>query len=341
MRRAPGVLRDVLQMPEHAIKIGRLAGITAFNRTSESNQAFNSVMRPARPPLMNRMPPDIYVFGGKNDGSSALATAERFSIVSGQWQTLPPMPTRRYGCAAAALSGCLYVVGGHDGKQVLHVAERYSPVRGEWERLPPMPTARSRCAAASLHGLLYVVGGIHARRCSRDRITAAERFDPCRCAWEHMPPMPLAPLGCAAAVLSQKLCVIGVDTENKMAVQCLDPRTLRWDPMFPVPKQRFGCAAASVAGVLYVVGGHDGQQAVAAAERYNAQHGTWEPMPSMATARHGSAAACATGELFVIGGDDGRSLGMVERFDPAVGVWQILPQLPTGRFGCAAAAVWA
>merc|ERR1712032_517965 len=122
-------------------------------------KAHHAVMGGLLHRLASKMPPDVYVFGGKDDASPALATVEQLSLDTREWQALPSMPTPRYGCAAAALAGWLYVVGGHDGKNTLAVAERFDIVAGTWEILEPMSTARSRCSAATAQGMLYVVGG--------------------------------------------------------------------------------------------------------------------------------------------------------------------------------------
>merc|ERR1719210_2967155 len=139
--------------------LGSAMGVTTACRLSETSCAHGAGVCSCIPLLQRSMPPDVYVFGGKNDASLALATAERFSPSLGEWQTLRSMHTPRYGCAAAALHGQLYVVGGHDGHNVLASAERFNPLLDLWEPLPPMPTARFRCAAAAVNGMLYVIGG--------------------------------------------------------------------------------------------------------------------------------------------------------------------------------------
>jgi len=338
-RRATGVFRVMLQASELALALGTATGVSTARRLCEVSKAHGSNMRTVMPTLCRKLPPEVFVFGGKNDSSVALATAECFSVGSGKWRPLPPMPTARYGCASAALDGLLYVVGGHDGKKVLPVAERFHPATSRWECLPPMPTARSRCAAASVRGMLYVIGG----RDSRQRVTSAECFDPSVGQWQWLPPMPLAPLGCAAAALKGKLYVVGVDDQREMAVESFDPYAFQWHGLPPqprTPKQRFGCAAATVSSALHVVGGHDGQQPVATMERFSISSGLWETLPQLPTPRHGCAATAIAGVLYVVGGDDTRSLTAAERYDPKLKRWETMPPLPTGRFGCAAASAW-
>lgn len=342
-RRAPSVLKKVLEVKELSSSIGLAAGTYASMRLSETSRSYGTSIRSCLPEIARRLPPHVYVVGGKNDGSNALATVECYSHDTGKWGSLPPMTTGRYGCAAAAVGGFLYVAGGHDGIKALSSVERFDPNTGRWESMPPMPTARSRCAAAAVEGKLHIIGGRDSRNSSAAPPT--ECFDPKLEVWEVLPSTPLAALGCTVAKLNGALYVVGVNSDCRdMAVACFEPETARWCAMPSVPRQRIGCAAAGIDGSVYVAGGHDGLMAVATIERFNPSSGFtgfWEPLPDAPTARHGCAAVAAAGQLYIVGGDDGRSLAAVERYNPATQVWESLPPLPTGRFGCAAAAMWA
>lgn len=156
----------------------------------------------------------LYVLGGEHGVSPAaprgtfgqsLATAERFCPATGIWETLPPMPTARYGCAAAAVNGVLYVFGGERGAgQSRATVERLDPSVPRWDTLTPMPTARSWCACVAAMGLLYVFGG--SRGDGRTRgggrsLATAERFDPSTGRWELLPPMQTPRSVCSGAVV--------------------------------------------------------------------------------------------------------------------------------------------
>lgn len=184
LRRAPEVFRKVLETPELAAALGESTGVSTARRMREVSKLHAAAIGPAIRVLERKFPPEVYVFGGKNNTQLALATVERLNPRTMRWDSLPPMRSARYGCAAAALNGRLYVVGGHNGTEVVASVERFNPMRGVWERVPPMMTARSRCAASAARGLLYVIGG----RGKSIRITAAERFDPVAWRWEELPP---------------------------------------------------------------------------------------------------------------------------------------------------------
>eukprot|EP00957_Ditylum_brightwellii_P010827 820511-Ditylum_brightwellii.AAC.1 len=82
-----------------------------------------------------------------------------YSPISGKWTSLPPMQTKRNGCAAVSIGGKICVMGGHDGKNNLTSVEVYSPTSRKWKSLPPMQTKRSHCAAVSIGEQICVMGG--------------------------------------------------------------------------------------------------------------------------------------------------------------------------------------
>lgn len=338
-----GPFLDALHLPGLASALGKVAGFLAARKVAELSRSHSMAMAECLPHLARAMPPDVYVFGGKNDDAPALITAERLCIATGEWQALPGMLKPRYGCAAASLRGHLYVFGGNDGRQTLDSVERFDVAANAWERLPPMLEERSRCGAASLLGMLYVCGG--------QRTTTCERFDVDRSSWEEMPPMHMMDLlGCSAAELRGRLCVVGAAANQQMTVALFDPWEMQWDEMPPPCSRRFGCATAVAAGMIYVFGGHDGREAVGLVEVFDPTNGRWRLDSSLVpTPRHGSAAVSVADVVYLAGGDDGKppsdsdggaSLAWVERYFPATGSWEVLPPLPTGRFGCAVAASW-
>jgi hypothetical protein len=91
----------------------------------------------------------VYVIGG-NDGTTSLKSVECYSPVTGQWQAVPEMNSRRQGCGVTCADGLLYAVGGHDGKAFLASAEVYDPATREWQNLPKMNVPRSGCGAATV-----------------------------------------------------------------------------------------------------------------------------------------------------------------------------------------------
>eukprot|EP00913_Durusdinium_trenchii_P022384 g21028.t1 len=101
-----------------------------------------------------------------------LKTSRRFAAggatATVRWSRLPPMPTARLGCFAAAARSSVYVAGGHAGRgRALAIIERFDVAEYFWELLTNMPSARlgavslcwqpSQLRGRDLH--LYIFGG--------------------------------------------------------------------------------------------------------------------------------------------------------------------------------------
>merc|ERR1711948_167590 len=106
-----------------------------------------------------------------NNSRENLSAVERFNPESGRWEDIPPMNSRRFGAAGAAVGGCFYMAGGNDGGGRLNTAERL--VLGSaprWEALPTMRVQRFGSVAASLAGCFVMCGG--------EDLSTVEKFDP-------------------------------------------------------------------------------------------------------------------------------------------------------------------
>jgi len=358
-RRAPSVLRDVLQTRELASAIAAFAGVAALRQATVVSREHGIGLHGVMQVLLKDAAKDIFIVGGKNDSLPALDTLERYSPIQGRWCALTPLPTPRYGCAAATLHGSVYVIGGDDGRSVLGTVDRFDPQSASWEQRPPMPAPRSRCAAAVVEGVVYVIGGRESLA-TYSHLTVTQRFDALRGSWDRLPPLQVAPLGCAAASLQGRVYLLSHNSNanRKMEFRSLLPRCSRigeprWDvlPTLQQQRHRFGCAVAAVAGHVWVVGGHDGEQPVPFVDRFDPRTAVWLSMQALPTARHGCAAIGVAGKLYVVGGDAAPSedndcddsadqLAAMERFNPSSMRWEKLPHVPTGRFGCAAVAAW-
>ena len=115
---------------------------------------------------------------------------ERFDTAVRRWDRLCELPTARSGCAAVALFGLLYVIGGKGSEgQILSSVERFDPSIGWWQMLPPVTMPRSASAAAAVGGKVYVAGGFN----GNEDIRAVETFDPLVGRWEEIAESVLLP----------------------------------------------------------------------------------------------------------------------------------------------------
>ncbi len=102
----------------------------------------------------------LYIFGGYND-VGALASVERYSIVTNTWEDLPGMAAARgWGhCAVAALRNRIYILGGYH----MRVLEVFDTALLKWKTeasLCDMPKSRYIASGVVLmNRYLVVIGG--------------------------------------------------------------------------------------------------------------------------------------------------------------------------------------
>lgn len=151
----------------------------------------------------------FYVFGGQDQGYRTLDAAERLvapkmvpaaADAAALWAQLTAMPTRRSACAAAAVAGAIFVVGGiagHSGALPMDTVERFDPKSGQWASLPPMIQPRRHFAAVGCAGRggLYVLGGV---TYAAKNIASVEFFDLASEQWKAAPRLPEPRSGCTA-----------------------------------------------------------------------------------------------------------------------------------------------
>jgi N-acetylneuraminic acid mutarotase len=73
----------------------------------------------------------VYVIGGVHftgpQGSDVLALVEAYDPAANTWTTMPPMPSPRYGLAAAVLGSVVYAMAGDFNGPVVNTVEAYTP----------------------------------------------------------------------------------------------------------------------------------------------------------------------------------------------------------------------
>jgi hypothetical protein len=151
----------------------------------------------AAPVTIGGVPGVLAVGGLSNSVSSGVAaSAEVYDATTKGWRTLAPMPTARFGLAAApvtvgAVHGVL-VVGGADMGHVFAVAELYDPVADRWTTVAPMSTTRVGAAAApvtigGVTGVLVVGGAVDMS--GGGVLASCEFYDPIANVWRAMASM--------------------------------------------------------------------------------------------------------------------------------------------------------
>lgn len=102
----------------------------------------------------------VYVVGGRFLSSDENTAAfERFDPVSGNWDKLADMPTRRGSYGAAFIDGRIVAVGGEEPTRVLATVEMYDISNGKWSTQAPLGTPRHGEVVAAVGQTVYCIGG--------------------------------------------------------------------------------------------------------------------------------------------------------------------------------------
>lgn len=262
------------------------------------------------------------------------------------WSTFPELNTPRTEVSAAQAGGRLYVAGGFiaDGSASA-VLEAIDPASDdEWQDLDPLPEPLHHTALVAASDDLYLIGGYGADGAASDR---AWRKRP-GTGWERLPDLPEARGAHAAALVGDRIHVVGGATsfggnpELVSSHHVLDTGTAQWSEASPLPAPRDHLAAASPEGSLYVLAGRSLSldSVTDVTQVFEPGTGDWTAAGSMTTARGGFAAAAWRGMVVVAGGEiSAGTIAEVEAFDPGTGRWRSLPDLPTPRHGLGVAAL--
>eukprot|EP00450_Noctiluca_scintillans_P015006 CAMPEP_0194511082 /NCGR_PEP_ID=MMETSP0253-20130528/42644_1 /TAXON_ID=2966 /ORGANISM="Noctiluca scintillans" /LENGTH=671 /DNA_ID=CAMNT_0039354389 /DNA_START=81 /DNA_END=2095 /DNA_ORIENTATION=+ len=187
---------------------------------------------------------------------------------------------------------------------------------------------------------IYVFGGLDGQACSN----TAERFDPCLCAWEPLPPMVQARQGAASAVVKWHIYVCGGTdgTRSLRSVEHFDSLTKEWNTMPMMLQARHYATAVGIDNDFFVCGGDNGQQPLKSVETYDPNTKAWREMAPMLQERYGAASAAVKGNIYVCGGRSAfrvqNCLRTAERYSPEKG-WEPLPPMLQPRFRAAASVV--
>jgi N-acetylneuraminic acid mutarotase len=219
----------------------------------------------------------------------------------GRWEAAGTYPIRRDEVRAATVAGRIYVGTGLSASEGRFQAHdelfSFDPAGDSYQSLPDVPVSVDHAALVGHRGMLYVIGGYVDDAPS----SAVWRFSPKVQRWEALPAMRIARGSPAAAVVGDRIYVIGGSQEAR---------------------------------------GVTSEGALSAVEIYDIGTGEWTRGPSMPTARHHHGAAAVNGRIVVAGGRnrDDLSLDVVEQLDTASGRWASLAPLPLGSGGLAVVA---
>ncbi|KAL3311996.1 hypothetical protein Ciccas_009419 [Cichlidogyrus casuarinus] len=122
---------------------------------------------------------------------------------------------------------------------------------------------------------VYVFGG---RNSEMDALNTAERYDPESNRWMQLPRMRKKRNGASAAVLDERIFVIGGETGSKF-MEIFHPRSNQWSFVTQPNEAHTRAVLYSDNQSLFVFGGWNGQQWSTIVEVYDQKLDQWTIMP--------------------------------------------------------------
>jgi N-acetylneuraminic acid mutarotase len=311
--------------------------------------------------------------------SGGLARLDRLTLVAGilllvqpayaqgKWLKLAPFPQPAEEISGAAAGGKMYVFAGlAPGWKPVGMVYEYDPATNQWTKKKSMALPSHHVAFTEYHGKIYAFGGFVPPESGPPAwvpINNAWQYDPAADAWKALAPMPGKRGSALAAVVGEKIYVIGgattipgsketavFPTHPHMSVGTVeeyDPAGNTWRERTSMPTPRNHAAIGVVNGKIYVIGGRVGAAFIGLAsdisvvEEYDPASDQWSgPRARMPIARSALGAGVYGGRIYVAGGEyqDTHMMATfraVEAYDPASNTWTEMPPMPVSRHGLA------
>jgi N-acetylneuraminic acid mutarotase len=300
-------------------------------------------------------------------GLVGIILAEPAAYGQGKWLKLAPFPQPAEEISGAAAAGRMYVFAGLAPiwKPVGMVYE-YDPRTDKWTKKRPMALPSHHVAFTEFRGKIYAFGGFVLPESGPPGwtpINNAWEYDPAADTWQALAPMPSKRGSSLAAVVGDRIYVIGgattipgsketavYPTRPHMSVGTVeeyDPASNTWRERSAMPTPRNHAAIGVVNGKIYVIGGRVGAAFIGLAsdisvvEEYDPATDQWSgPRARMPIARSAIGAGVDGGRIYVAGGEyqDPHMMATfraVEAYDPASNTWTEMPPMPVSRHGLA------
>jgi N-acetylneuraminic acid mutarotase len=288
----------------------------------------------------------------------------------GKWTKLAVFPEPAEELLGVAAGGKMYVFCGLAGGKAMGMVYEYDPATDKWTKKNAMPLLSHHVAFAEYRGKIYAFGGFvnPTPGLAWVPVDNAWEYDPAADSWKALAAMPTKRGSSVAAVVGDKIYVIGGatlppgskepavhPTRPHLSVGTVDeydPATNTWRARTSMTMPRNHAVGGVVNGKIYVIGGRAGAAFITSdssnvdvVEEYDPATDSWgAPRARMPSARSAMASGVYNGRIYVTGGEGQDTQRMytfraLEAYDPASNSWTILPSMPVSRHGLAGAVV--
>jgi len=297
----------------------------------------------------------ILVAGGFGEGNGT-AAAELYDPATGNWRSVQPMSTARFGHTATLLTnGQVLVAGGFNasvqiGTTYLNSVELFDPVSETWSETGSLQTPRSFFTATLLlNGKVLVAGGADAYT----NTATAEVYDPAIGTWTGSGDLNESRAHHTATLLPDGRVMVCGGTANgfsnpgtRSSIELYDPAQGTWTLAGTMSQPRVGHTATLLPnGKVLLAGGITNgppQTPLFSVETFDPLTGASTPAASMHSPRvYHTATLLPNGTVLVAGGitdhsgnlgSNGSATNSAEIYDPTTDTWTLTGALNTPRF---------
>jgi non-specific serine/threonine protein kinase len=264
------------------------------------------------------------------------------TVAGPKWRQIADAPSKRQYAAATEVGGRVWLLGGiSEDETATADTAAYDRALNNWTLGPKLPKPLHHVMAVTYKGEAVVLGGFvpgAELTSGQSDLVFALRGDK----WEPLPRLKHPRAAAAAAVVGDKIIVVGGQANGELVTQTEVFDGTSWKDVKPMPTAREHLAAASDGRYLYVVGGRDlsADKNSSALERYDPATDTWTKLKAMPKAVGSVGAAYVGGQVIAVGGEGTTSVSnAVQAYDVKSQTWSQLTPLPTGRHGVAVTAL--
>lgn len=271
----------------------------------------------------------LYLIGNDGGSTTPVEVLDPGTLI---WTKLAETPIIMHHFQAVAYKNKIYILdafsgGGFPAQVPMGNVYSYDTRNNIWEKGGEIPVERRRAAAAAAEyrGKLYLIAGIiHGHQSGTNNMF--DCYDPETKTWTILPDAPHIRDHCFAAVIKDKLFVVGGrntsyrDPENKVPffaktvldVDVYDFASGKWSTISArLPLGSGGGNLVSLNNVLYYMGGERATETERNAPRKNtfflnpSASNFWTETDSLHFARNGVAATVLNNKIYVAGGSGG------------------------------------
>ena len=258
-----------------------------------------------------------------------------------EWQPITDLPFRRQYAAATAVDGKIWVFGGIGVSTSSTTTKSYDPKANAWSTGPGLPVPLHHFSAVTYKGEAVVIGGFipgeELTSNQSDGVYALRDGT-----WTRLPSLHHPRAAAAAAVVGDKIVVVGGQAKGKLVPQTEVFDGKRWTDKADIPTPREHLGAASDGRYLYAVGGRElsADKNSGRMERYDPQSNRWTELDAMPKPDGSIGVAFAGGRIVTVGGEGTTAVSDdVQGYDIKGAKWSKLPSLPTAVHGAAVTAL--